>query len=165
MSKAGGIAPDVALDVLRAARLAAQDASSILDMGIEFDDSTAISEGVDILAGVMSDTVHILQHAGREVGLGSSRRRGTRPWMPEEMVDVLRTAIAIDQIAMEGILKTRMDLSVEQEELLMREFYRLLHAIKVRAVTTRRVIEERWPGFWGAEHDAEFLKYLPRSAR
>jgi len=151
---------DVALDALKAAHRAAQDVTATINLGLEFKDEEGIQDGVDILTAIVSDTAYVLENVEPKISIGS--RRGAAPDLPEERLQLLREAVAIDELTMENLLKTRMDISVDQEQILLDQFYRLLKALKLRVETTRRILKENWPGFWGEELDLEFSRYLKR---
>lgn len=154
------VSAEFALQSLKASLVMVEDAGALIDMAIEGGHSDALTEGLDILIGAVSDTNEILELMGPPTGMGASVRRGMEPWLPHEMVDALTTAIAIDEVALETLLRTHGNLPVQQEALLVSQIFRLLRLMKERVRETQRTIQERWPGHWGPEHDAMFRKYI-----
>jgi len=160
------IEPEFALQTLKTSLLTAEDAAGLIDMGVEFRNKDTISEGLEILTGAVSDAAYVIEQMGETPGLGAAPRRGAEPWLPEEMIQALETANAVDEVAIETLLRTRSDLPLDQEKLLIDQIFRLLRTMEARTVALRARIKEQWPGFWDMQHDALFAKYLkPRRRR
>lgn len=155
----------VALSSMQAARRAGEEATELIGLGLEFRDEEAFGQGIGILSSVLSDAAYILENVEPKVALAGRSRKGMQPALPEERIALLREAVAIDEMAMENLLKARMDISVEEGKFLLDQFYRLLEALRARVQSTKRIIQENWPGFWGEDLNRDFVKYLRKGKR
>jgi hypothetical protein len=161
--------PEIVLDVLRMAVASATNIREQLILADAAEDREGLSEGASMLGSLLADTVDIIMNAGEPIELSAAQSRlPSLEWSPEELIQTLRLAIQIEEIAIDILLRDRPDLTQEENLALLDQARFLIQALGARARSTRRLIQERWPYFWTDILGIEFKKILeirPRFGR
>lgn len=155
------LGPKVSIDVLKLAVASATTIREQLLLADEIGDREGLSEGAALLGSLLHDATEIVLQSGAPVGLAAAQGRlPSQEWGPEELVESLRLAVQIEEIAIDILLRDRPDLTDEENAALLNEARLLTQALGARARSTRALIQERWPYSWTESLEAEFRKIL-----
>jgi hypothetical protein len=144
-------------EALEMAHLAAINLYETIRMAQYFEQEQYVEEGIRELTAVLSDVAVILESKERTAMDG---RYPKLPRTAEEMVETLRVARDIEQIAIELHMKDKPGMTVEDEQAFLAKARRLMSALGMRARFTRDTIRQRWPEAWTLELEIEFKKIL-----
>lgn len=149
--------PKVALAALDANYRSARSLRGTILMADRFDQPDIMHEAVSDLVDVIEDTSDLLDTAGLSV---NPSRLPPIPWTPDEMIDELRLAVAIDGIAIDLLLTDRPDFDLDDHRVLLASARKLIRTLGLRARATKRAIKDGWPELWTNDLEEEFQKIL-----
>lgn len=139
--------------------------SSAIEAAAGFNDRKNVRYGARLLLETIDDSTELLDQYGKYLfgGVRLSSREPQGNWLnegPVEIVESMRTAVAVDEATMESYGEDAKLLDEADARKFDGRRVRLRRLLSFSVQMGRRVILEKWPQFWTTELEKEFEEYL-----